>query len=97
MLVYIHTRESQIKILNFDKYSKQSSIVLLFDINDTHGLKSGRQVAVRHRNSIRRRSSSVKLAAPHVTCTKKEQRSVICFLSSEWVKPIEIHRRMKVQ
>ena len=29
--------------------------------------------------------------------TKEEQRSVIRFLSSEGVKPIEIHRRMKVQ
>ena len=28
---------------------------------------------------------------------QKEQRSVICFLSSEVVKPIEIHRRMKVR
>ena len=28
---------------------------------------------------------------------KKEQCSVISFLSSEGVKPIEIHRRMKVQ
>ena len=28
---------------------------------------------------------------------QKEQRSVIRFLSSEGVKPIEIHRRMKVQ
>ena len=31
------------------------------------------------------------------TCTKEEQRSLIRFLSSEGVKPIEIHRRMKVQ
>jgi len=31
------------------------------------------------------------------TCTKEEQRSVIRFLSSEGVKPIEIHREMKVQ
>jgi len=37
------------------------------------------------------------MAAPLATCTKEEQRSVICFLSSEGVKPIEIHRRMKVQ
>jgi len=37
------------------------------------------------------------MAAPLETCTKEEQRSVICFLNSEWVKPIEIHRRMKVQ
>ena len=28
---------------------------------------------------------------------QEEQRSVICFLSSEGVKPIKIHRRMKVQ
>ena len=37
------------------------------------------------------------MAAPLATCTKEEQRSVICFLSSEGVKPIEIHRQMKVQ
>ena len=37
------------------------------------------------------------MAAPIVTWTKDEQRSVICFLSSEGLKPIEIHRRMKVQ
>ena len=37
------------------------------------------------------------MAAPLATCTKEEQRSVIRFLSSEGVKPIEIHRRMKVQ
>jgi len=37
------------------------------------------------------------MAAPLATCTKEEQRSVIRFLSSEWLKPIEIHRRMKVQ
>jgi hypothetical protein len=35
--------------------------------------------------------------APLATCTNEEQRSVIRFLSSEGVKPIEIHRRMKVQ
>jgi len=29
--------------------------------------------------------------------TKEEQHSVICFLSSEGVKTIEIHQRMKVQ
>ena len=34
---------------------------------------------------------------PLETCTKEEQRSVIRFLSSEGVKPKEIHRRMKVQ
>ena len=37
------------------------------------------------------------MAAPLATCTNEEQRSLIRFLSSEWVKPIEIHRRMKVQ
>jgi hypothetical protein len=31
------------------------------------------------------------------TCTKGEQRSVIRFLSSEGVKRIEIHRRVKVK
>jgi len=37
------------------------------------------------------------MAAPFATCTKEEQLSVTCFLNSEGVKPIEIHRRMKVQ
>jgi hypothetical protein len=37
------------------------------------------------------------MAAQVATCTKEEQRSVIRFLSSEGVKPIEIHRQMKVQ
>jgi len=37
------------------------------------------------------------MAALLATCTNEEQRSVIHFLSSEGVKPIEIHRRMKVQ
>jgi hypothetical protein len=37
------------------------------------------------------------MAAPLAKCTKEEQRSVIGFLSSGGVKPIEIHRRMKVQ
>ena len=37
------------------------------------------------------------MAAPLATCTKEEQRSVIHFLSSEEVKPIEIHQQMKVQ
>jgi len=37
------------------------------------------------------------MASPLATCTKGEQRSVIRFLSSEGVKPIEIHRRLKVQ
>jgi len=45
-----------------------------------------------HRHSI-----SVKMAAPLETCTREEQRCVIQFLHSEGVKPIEIHRRMKVQ
>ena len=37
------------------------------------------------------------MAAPLQTCTREEQRSIIRFLHSEDVKPIEIHRRMKVQ
>jgi len=37
------------------------------------------------------------MAAPLATCTKEEQRSVMRFLSSEGVKPIEIHGRMKFQ
>jgi hypothetical protein len=37
------------------------------------------------------------MAAPLATCTNEEKRLVIRFLSSEGVKPIEIHRRMKVQ
>jgi len=37
------------------------------------------------------------MEAPLATCAKKKQRSVVRFLSSEVVKPIEIHRRMKVQ
>jgi hypothetical protein len=37
------------------------------------------------------------MTAPLATCTKDEQSSVICFLSSKGVKPIEIHRRLKVQ
>jgi len=45
-----------------------------------------------HRHSI-----SIKMAAPLETCTREEQRSVIRFLCSESVKPIEIHRRMKFQ
>src|SRR5215469_16072296 len=45
-----------------------------------------------HRHSI-----SIKMAAPLETCTRDEQRSLIRFLRSEGVKPIEIHRRMKVQ
>ena len=54
-------------------------------------------MAVRWRNATRRRSSSIKVAAPLATCTEEEQRSVIRFLSSEGVKRIEIHRPMKVQ
>jgi hypothetical protein len=45
----------------------------------------------------RRHSSSVKMAAPLETCTKEEQRSVIRFLTSEGVKSIYIHRRMKAK
>jgi len=37
------------------------------------------------------------MAALLATCIKEEQCSVIRFLSSEGLKPIEIHRRMKVQ
>jgi hypothetical protein len=37
------------------------------------------------------------MAAILASCTKEEQRSVISFLSSEVVKPIEINRRVKVQ
>jgi len=37
------------------------------------------------------------MAAPLATCTKEEQRSFIRFISTEGVKPIEIHRRMKLQ
>jgi hypothetical protein len=36
------------------------------------------------------------MAAPLATCTKEEQHSVIRFLSSEVMKPIEIRRGMKV-
>ena len=36
------------------------------------------------------------MEAPLATCTKEQQRSVIRFFSSEGVKHIEIHRRMKV-
>jgi len=37
------------------------------------------------------------MATPLATCTKEKQRSVIRFLLSEGVKPIEIRRRMEVQ
>jgi hypothetical protein len=47
-------------------------------------------VAVHCKNATRRRSSSVKPAAPLATCTEEEQRS-------EGVQPIEINRRMNVQ
>jgi hypothetical protein len=66
------------------------------DNSDTHGLKSGRHVVVRCRNATWWRSSGVKMAAQLATCTNEEQPSVIHFLSSEGVKPIEIHRRMEV-
>ena len=54
-------------------------------------------MAAQWRNATRRRSNSVKLADPLATCTKEEQSSVIHFLRSEGVKPIEIHQRMEVQ
>ena len=37
------------------------------------------------------------MAAPLSTCTVEEQRSIICVLWSEGVKPSEIYRRMKFQ
>jgi hypothetical protein len=37
------------------------------------------------------------MAVPLQQCTKQEQRSVVRFLFSEGVKPIEIHRRMRIQ
>ena len=37
------------------------------------------------------------MAVPLQQCTKQEQRSVVRFLFSEVVKPIEIHRRMSIQ
>ena len=54
-------------------------------------------MAVQCWNATRRRSSSVNMAAPLATCTKEGQLFVNRFLSSEGVKLIEIHRRMKVQ
>ena len=54
-------------------------------------------MAVQCRNATRRHSTFVKMVAPLATCTKEEQRFDIRFLSSEGVKPIKIHRRMKVQ
>jgi len=50
---------------------KHRSIVLSVGNSDTHGLKSGRQVAVRWRNATRRRSNSVKMTGPFATCTKE--------------------------
>ena len=83
--------KSAIKIRNTARLScKLTTLILMV-------LKSGRHVVVKCRNATRRRSNSVKMAAPLVTCTNEEQRSVTRFLSSEGVKPIEIHRRMKVQ
>ena len=87
----METLKSAIKIRTTTRLSRK------VDNSDTDGLKSGRQVAVRCRNATRRRSSSVKMAAPLVTCIEEEHRSVIRFLGSERAKPIEIHRRMKVQ
>jgi hypothetical protein len=49
-------------------------------------------VAVKCRQTERHHSASLKMAAPLVTCTKEEQRSVIRFLISEGVKPTEVHR-----
>jgi len=37
------------------------------------------------------------MAVPLQQCTKQEQRSVVRFLFSEGVKPIEINRRMRIQ
>lgn len=39
------------------------------------------------------------MAAPLETCTKVEARSIVrfCFLSSEGVKSVEIHRQIKIQ
>jgi len=54
-------------------------------------------VAVQCRNATRRRSSSVKMAARLQHAPKKTSVLSSVFLSSEGVKPIEIHRRMKVQ
>jgi len=64
---------SQMKTLQLLKISKHISLVLQVDNNYTHGLNSGRQVAVRRRNATRRRSSSVKMVAPLTTYTKEEQ------------------------
>ena len=37
------------------------------------------------------------MAVPLQRCTKEEKGSVVGFLFSEGVKPIEIHRRMNIQ
>jgi len=37
------------------------------------------------------------MAVPLQQCTKQQQLSVVRFLFSEGVKPIEIHRRMRIQ
>ena len=79
------------------KFRNTTQLSCKFDNNDTDGLKSGRQVAVRCRYATRRRSSSVKLASPLATYAKEEQRPVTRILSTEGLKPIKIHRRMKVQ
>jgi hypothetical protein len=42
-------------------------------------------------------SVQLKMAAPLEKCTKEEQCSVIGFLSSDGIKPQEMHRRMKTQ
>jgi hypothetical protein len=42
-------------------------------------------------------SGQLKMVALLETCTREEQHSVIHFLSSEGVKPNEMHRRMKMQ
>ena len=54
-------------------------------------------MAVRCRNATRRRNSSVKMAAPLQHAPKKNSVLSSVFLSSEGLKPIEIHRRMEVQ
>jgi hypothetical protein len=51
--------------------------------------------AMEERNT--KEQQQCKMAAPLSTWTREEQRSVICFLSSEGVKLTEIHRRMEVQ
>ena len=70
-LLYNYEGESNENLKKCDKNSKHISIVC--DNSDTHGL-SGRQLTVRCRNATRRRSSSVKMAAPLATFTKEEKR-----------------------